>query len=117
MPARPRSELNSKTSTRRPATTPEGREQQMISLAHDLAEQRIRDGSASAQEITHFLKLGSSREGLEQKRLTLENDLLVAKRQQIESQEKVEELYKDALNAMRTYSGQEPLHMTDEFDE
>lgn len=117
MATRPRSELNSKTSTRRPATTPEGREQQMISLAHDLAEQRIRDGTASAQEITHFLKLGSSRERLEQERLTHENDLLVVKRQQIESQENVEVLYKEALNAMRTYSGQEPINTTDEFDD
>lgn len=112
-----KSGLDSGTSNRRTPTTPEGREQQMIGLAHDLAEKRIREGTASAQEITHFLKLGSSRERLEQERLSHENELLVAKRQQIESQEAVEELYKAALGAMRTYSGQEPVNTTDEFDD
>jgi len=87
----------------------------MIGLAHDLAEKRIREGTASAQEITHFLKLGSSRERLEQERLSHENELLVVKRKAIESQEVVEQLYKDALDAMRTYSGQEPVNTTDEF--
>jgi hypothetical protein len=54
---------------RRPAMTEEGRESQMVSLAMDLAETQIVDGTASAQVITHYLKLGSSREKLEQERL------------------------------------------------
>lgn len=93
----------------RPATTPEGRESQLVSLAYDLVEKRIRGGSATSQEVTHFLKLGSSREQLEQQRLRYENELLQVKREAIASQAKVEELYRSALNAMRTYSGQDPL--------
>lgn len=93
-------------SRRRPGTTPEARENQLVSLAVDRAEQQIRDGTASAQVITHFLKLGSTRELLEQERLRHENELLEAKREAIASQARVEELYRTALDAMRTYAGQ-----------
>ena len=91
---------------RRPASTPERREHQLISLAVDLAERQLSDGTASAQVISHFLKLGSTRERLEQERLTQENELLKAKVDQLASAKRVEELYASALNAMRTYSGQ-----------
>ena len=93
-------------SRRRPGTTPESRENQLVALAVDRAEQQIRDGTASAQVITHFLKLGSTRELLEQQRLRHENELLEAKREAIASQARVEELYRSALEAMRTYAGQ-----------
>jgi hypothetical protein len=92
---------------RRPATTPEGRENQLISLASDLAEQQLLNGTASSQVITHFLKLGSSRERLEQERLQRENLLLSAKIDHIASTKRIEELYATALNAMRQYAGQE----------
>lgn len=91
---------------RRPATTLEARENQMIALAVDLAEQQLRDGTASAQVVTHFLRLGTSRERLEQEKLARENELLKSRTDQIASAAKVEELYKEALNAMRSYSGQ-----------
>lgn len=94
---------------RRPATTPELREQQLIAAAVDLAEQQIADGTASAQVISHFLKLGSTREKLEQKRLEQENLLMQAKIEQIRSAERIEELYQNAIAAMRTYSGQDPI--------
>lgn len=90
-----------------PARTPEGREGQLISLATDLTERQLRDGTASAQVITHYLKLGSTREKLEQERLMRENELLRAKVEQLASAKRVEELYENALNAMRTYAGQE----------
>jgi len=77
----------------------------MVSIAHDLAEQQIRRGTASSQVITHFLKLGSSREKLEQQRLEHENELTRVKIEAIESQKRTEELYKEALEAMRMYSG------------
>jgi hypothetical protein len=77
----------------------------MVSLAIDLAERQIKDGSASSQVITHFLKLGSTREQLEQQRLEHENELTRVKIEALESQKRVEELYKEALNAMRLYSG------------
>lgn len=102
---------------RRPATTPEAREQQLISSAVDLAEKQIREGSASAQVITHYLKLGSSRERLEQEKIGLENELLVVKREAMESAKRVEEMYSEALSAMRAYAGQEPLQMVDDDDD
>ena len=92
---------------RRPATTDDGREKQLVSLAIDLAEKQMLEGSASSQVITHYLKLGSSRERLEQERLENENIMLRAKAEQLESQKHVEELYAEALEAMRRYSGQE----------
>lgn len=92
---------------RRPATTPEARENQMVSLAIGLAEKQLAEGSASSQVITHYLKLATSREQLEKEKLSRENELLKAKVENIHSSANVEALYKDALNAMKTYSGQE----------
>lgn len=89
----------------RPATTPEAREQQLIAAAADLAERQIREGTASSQVITHFLKLGSMREKLEQQKLMQENELLKAKVEQLQSQKNVEELYTKAIEAMKSYSG------------
>lgn len=107
MPAR-RKDVAPKANRRRPATTPEGRENEMVSLAHDLAEKQIRNGSASSQVITHFLKLGSTREKLEQQRLAHENELTRVKIEALESQKRVEELYMEALTAMRSYAGDLP---------
>lgn len=92
---------------RRPATSEEGREAQLVSLAIDLAERQLSEGTASSQVMTHYLKLGSTRERLEQERLRNENDLLRSKVDQLASAKRVEELYAEALNAMRTYAGQE----------
>lgn len=91
----------------RPPLSPEARENQMAALAMDLVEQRLRDGTASSQETTHFLKLVSSKAVLERDRLREENKLLRAKTEAIESAKRVEELYADAIKAMRTYSGQD----------
>lgn len=98
----------------RPATTLEGRENQLVSLAVDLAERQLSDGTASAQVISHYLKLGSTRELLEQERLTRENELLKARVEQLASTKRIEELYQSALNAMRTYAGQDPMEFDDE---
>lgn len=91
---------------RRPATTPEARENQLISAAVELAEKQLLDGTASSQVITHYLKLGSSREKLEQERLRHENELMSAKAEMLASQKRVEDLYARALDAMRSYAGQ-----------
>lgn len=99
---------NAAKTRRPPATTPEARESQLISLAVDLAEKQLSDGSASAQVISHYLKLASSRERLEQERLEQEVELLKIKREAIASQQRVEELYTNALNAMRNYAGHSP---------
>lgn len=90
---------------RPPATTPETRENQMISLAVDLAERQLQEGTASAQVITHYLKLGTTRESLEKEKLARENALLKAKSDAMASAKKVEELYGEALAAMRSYAG------------
>ena len=95
-------------SRRRPATTPEGQESHMVALAVQLAEKQIVAGTASAQVISHYLKLGSSREKLEQERLARENELLVAKVEQLSSMGRIEELYRDAISAMNVYSGRDP---------
>jgi hypothetical protein len=81
----------------------------MIALAYDVAEQRLRNGTASAQEVTHFLKLGSSREKLEQERLAKENTLLDRKAEALEAAGRLEDLIGAALNAMRGYSGLDPV--------
>lgn len=90
----------------RPALTPEARENQLIALATDLVEQRLLDGTASSQETTYFLKQGSMKTKLEMEKLKEENALLKAKTENLQSQKRVEELYMEALNAMRSYAGQ-----------
>jgi hypothetical protein len=101
---------------RRPAITDEGRESQVISAAIDLAEKQIRAGTASAAVITHFVKLGSTRERLEQQRLRSENELLKAKVDSYASAAKQEELFERAIAAMASYSGQE-VQVRDEDDQ
>lgn len=101
----------------RPATTPEVRENQLIAAAYDLAEKQIREGTASSQVITHFVKLGSSREKLEEERLAMENEFLGAKIEAMKSAQRVEELYGQALAAMRSYSGQPPLELEMDLDD
>jgi hypothetical protein len=85
----------------------------LVSLAVDLAEKQLLDGTASSQVVTHYLKLGSTRERLEQERLRRENELLLSKVEALASAQKVEELYGQALAAMRQYSGQE----VDDYDQ
>ena len=89
----------------RPAISPEARENQLISLAVDLAEQQLRDGTASSQVITHYLKLGSTKERIEKEILEKQKELISAKTDAIQSAKRVEELYADAISAMRRYSG------------
>ena len=97
---------NSNRRKRPPGTTPEARENQLIALAVDLAEQQLEKGTASAQVITHYLKLGTTRERLEQERLRQENLLTAAKIENLASAARVEELYSNALKAMRIYQGE-----------
>ena len=90
---------------RRPAMTPEAREQQMIALAVDLAEKQLQEGTASSQVITHYLKMGSMKERLERERVEEEKKLLRAKTKAYENAEEVKILYADAIKAIRDYSG------------
>ena len=89
----------------RPALSPEARENQLISLAVDLAEKQLRDGTASSQVITHFLKLGTTKAELEKEKLKKENILIEAKAKAIESDEKTKVDYEKVIKAMQKYSG------------
>ena len=101
---------------RRPALTPEARENQLISYAIDLVEQRLLDGTASSQETTHFLKLASSKARLEKELLEKEIELKAAKTKQIESEERQEEMFAQAIEAMRRYKGESSAEEYDDED-
>jgi len=90
---------------RDPGSTIESRENQLIALAVDLAEQQLRDGTASSQVITHYLKLGSTKMQLEKEKLKKENELLIAKTEQLESLKRLDGLYERAIEAMKEYTG------------
>lgn len=89
----------------RPAPDPESRENQMIALAVDLAEKQLREGTASSQVITHYLRLGSTKEKIEKEILEKQKDLISAKTENLKSFAKMEELYAEAIQAMKEYSG------------
>ena len=102
----------------RPATTPEARENQLISLAVDLAEKQLLEGTASSQVITHYLKLGSTKERIEREILEKQKALIEAKTENLQSAKRIEELYTNAINAMKNYSGQNnSSEDDDEYDE
>ena len=101
----------------RPATTPEARENQLISLAVDLAEKQLIDGTASSQVITHYLKLGSTKERIEREILEKQKALIEAKTENLQSAKRIEELYTNAINAMKNYSGQNESSEDEEDEE
>lgn len=105
--ARPKKNISSSEPIERsrPPLTMEARENQMISLAIDLAEKQLRDGTASSQVISHYLKLGSTKERQEREKMQEEIKLLKAKTSAVESAERVERLYADAIKAMKNYAG------------
>lgn len=105
------------TTQRRVARSPEARENQLISDAYDFAERSMREGTASSQMVTHFLKLGSYKERLEREKLENENELLKAKVKSLESAEKSEEAYEKVIRAMREYSGNFDDENEDEYYE
>ena len=111
--AKTKTASSSKTTKKtRPALSPEARENQLINMAVDLAEQQLRDGTASSQVITHFLKLGTMKEQLEREKLMKENELLRARTESLTAAKNQEELYQKAIKAMQHYSGYD-----EEYDE
>lgn len=101
----------------RPALSPEARENQLISLAIDLVEQRLIDGTASSQETTHFLKLATQKSKFEQERMRLENELIKAKTQNLRDQADMKTLYENAITAMRKYSGNGGMSYDEDEDD
>lgn len=98
--------ITNNVSGRRPAINPEARENQLIALAVDLAEKQLIKGTASSQVITHYLKMGSTKEKIEKEILEKQKELITAKTRAIQSAERIEELYTNALNAMKSYSSE-----------
>lgn len=105
MPRRKLSNPSEPIKKSRPALTPEARENQLIALAVDLAEKQLIEGTASSQVICHYLKLGSTKEKIEKEILEKQKVLIDAKTESLQSSRRVEELYQNALNAMKNYSG------------
>lgn len=95
---------NPKATRRPPAKTPQDREDQLIAMAMDAVEAKIIAGTASSQELVHFLRLGSSSEKIAQRYKTEEIKLLEIKRESIASQKRTEELMSEALHAFKAYS-------------
>lgn len=91
----------------RPALTPEARENQLISLATDVAEKQLREGTASSQVITHYLKLGSTKERIEKEILEKQKALIEAKTEALQSAKRIEELYTKAMEAFKEYKGKD----------
>ena len=102
--------------SKKPATTPEERENICIALAMDCAEEQLRNGTASSQVISHFLKLASSREKLEQEIKEKEKELLIAKTENLQSNTRLEELYTEAINSMRLYGGYNEDDSEEEYE-
>ena len=96
---------NSPRKRRAPAPTPEARENQLIALAVDRVEERMRNGTASAQEYIHFLKLATTKQQLELEKIRNETELLRAKKEALDSAKRTEEMYTKAIAAMRSYAG------------
>lgn len=97
----------------KPAMTPEARENQLISLATDLAEKQLREGTASSQVIVHYLKLATKKEQLEQEMLARKTEHLTAQTESLQAAKRIEDLYENALKAMKEYGGGGPQ----EYDE
>lgn len=100
----------------RPALTPEGRTTQLVALAYDLAEKQLIEGTASSQVITEFLKLGSSENKLKMEKLEAENELLRAKAEKLQSEQRSEELFAEAIKAMSRYQGRDDDEEEEEYD-
>lgn len=90
-----------------PAKTPEQRENDMINLAMNLAEEQLREGTATSQVITHYLKLATTREKLEKEQLERKNLLLKTQAESLESSQKIEAMYEEAIRAFKGYAGQD----------
>jgi hypothetical protein len=85
--------------------SPEADENQLISLSIDAAKKMLVEGTAPTSIVLHYLKLATTRERMEREMMATQKELMEAKKQALESQAKVEQLYADAMKAMQRYSG------------
>lgn len=107
----------SRTGGIKPPLDIEHRQNQLVAKAMNLAEKQLDNGTASSQVITQFLKYGTINAQLEREKLIYENELLRAKREQIDSQKKSEEAYKEVINALKIYGGHGSDDDYDEYDD
>lgn len=108
---------SSKSAQSRPPMSPEAQENYMVTLAMNLAEKQLREGTASAQVISHFLKIGSTESRTQKEILELQKDLIVAKTENLHAQQNMDEMYKKAIDAMRSYTPNLDADETDELNE
>lgn len=101
----------------RPGLTPEADENQMIALAMDLVKQRLLDGTASSQETTHFLKLATTKARLENELLEAQTEMAIAKKELMKSQQRSEEMFREAIAAFKSYSPSQSDPIEDEDDD
>lgn len=85
--------------------TDEARENYLINLALNLVEKRLLEGTASSQETTHFLKLGSTEGRIKKRILEEEEALTKAKTENLQMQDRTEKAIQEAIDAMKIYSG------------
>lgn len=78
-----------------------------IALAMNLARKQLEEGTASAQVIAHFLKIGSTKERDEKELRQQQIELMSAKTGAIKSAQSSEELYAKAIDAMTKCSPSE----------
>lgn len=105
MPKAEKSKNTVQNMRRRPGMSPEARENQLISLAVNLAEKQLMNGTASAQVITHYLKLATTRERIEKEILERQRDLIQAKTESYKEAKRFDQLLEDAMDAMKRYQG------------
>lgn len=115
--AKSKSEANKSYRQFSPAMTAEEREDQLIARAMAIAEKQLIEGTASSQVITHFLRLGASKERLEKEKLIEENKLLRAKTESIKMDQQNSSMYKEAIDAFRIYSGNFTEIVDDEYED
>ena len=100
-----------------PAMSPEDQEDQLVTLAVDLAMRRLKEGTASNQLVAEIIKMGTQKERLAREKLQRENDMLKVKTEAIEASKRNSELYADAIKAFRQYSGHVSFDDEDEYEE
>lgn len=92
-----------KKTTRGVAISPEARHNQLINLAVDEAERRLRNGTASSQIITTLLNFASVKARLELEKMRSDISLAKAKEKEITDKANNSELYAQALEAFKSY--------------
>lgn len=101
---------------RRPASSPKAWEDRVLTLAMDVVEEQLRNRTISSAVLAAIIRRASTRERLEEEILEKQKELITAKTESLQSAKRMEELYAEALAAMRRYSGQDEPN-EDEYED